>query len=147
MYPNLNSIISDDQQFRLDKINEIRYYFLAEIKERELMSKRRSKYIAFFYHFDKSLIISLVITGSISILSFAIVIGAPAGIINACFGLACIIHQIHHRRYQILSHYWSRYMINFFLNLYQYIFQILFFLVHIYILLKAFEDNTFHLRQ
>ena len=51
MYPNFNSIISDDQQFRLDKINEIRYYFFAEIKERELMSKRLSKYIAFFLSF------------------------------------------------------------------------------------------------
>ena len=35
MYPNLNY-----QTFRLHKINEIKYYFIAEIKERELMSKR-----------------------------------------------------------------------------------------------------------
>ena len=30
----------DNQQFRLNKINEIRDYFIVEIKERELMSKR-----------------------------------------------------------------------------------------------------------
>ena len=36
IYPNLN----DQQQFRLNKINEIEDYFVAEIKERELMSKR-----------------------------------------------------------------------------------------------------------
>ena len=36
IYPNLN----DQQQFRLNKINEIKDYFVAEIKERELMSKR-----------------------------------------------------------------------------------------------------------
>ena len=71
MYPNL----SNDQQFRLNKINEIRYYFIAEIKE--LMSKRLSKYIAFFDYFDKSLIVMSVATGSISIASFTTIIGAP----------------------------------------------------------------------
>ena len=41
IYPNLNAILlSDQQQFRLNKINEIKDYFVAEIKERELMSKR-----------------------------------------------------------------------------------------------------------
>ena len=48
IYPNLSSNLSDDQQFRLNKINEIRDYFVAEIKEREPMSKRLSQYIAFF---------------------------------------------------------------------------------------------------
>ena len=33
MYPNLSANISNDQQFRLNKINEIKYYFIAEIKE------------------------------------------------------------------------------------------------------------------
>ena len=40
--PNLN----DQQQFRLNKINEIKDYFVADIKEKELRSKRLSKYIA-----------------------------------------------------------------------------------------------------
>ena len=39
MYPNLNANISNDQQFRVNKINKIKDYFIAEIKERELMSK------------------------------------------------------------------------------------------------------------
>ena len=43
MYPNLITTPSNDQQFRLNKINEIKDYFIAEIKERELMSKRLSK--------------------------------------------------------------------------------------------------------
>ena len=83
MYPNLSAPLSDQQQFRLNKINEIKDYFVAEIKERELMSKRLSKYIASFDYFDKSLIVLSVATGSISIASFATVIGAPAGIIGA----------------------------------------------------------------
>ena len=76
MYPNLSANISNDQQFRLNKINEIKDYFIAEIKERELMSKRLSKYITSFEYFDKSLIIFYVATGSISIALFATVIGA-----------------------------------------------------------------------
>ena len=51
IYPNLNVIllnanISNEPQFRLNKINEIKDYFLAEIRERELISKNISKYIA-----------------------------------------------------------------------------------------------------
>ena len=66
IYPNLSANTSNDEQFRLNKINEIKDYFIAEIKERELMSKRLSKYIAPFDYFDKSLIVSSVATGSIS---------------------------------------------------------------------------------
>ena len=64
----MNAIpLNDQQQFRLNKINEIKYYFVAEIKERELMSKRLSKYIASFDYFDQSLIILSATSDSISI--------------------------------------------------------------------------------
>ena len=88
IYPNLSQSLPDNQQFRLNRINEIRDYFVAEIKERELMSKRLSKYIASFDYFDKSLIVLSVTTGNISIASFATVIGAPVGIVSASFSLA-----------------------------------------------------------
>ena len=88
MYPNLSANISNDQQFRLNKINEIKDYFIAEIKERELMSKRFSKYIASFDYFDKSLTVLSVTTGSISIASFATVIGAPVEMMSASCSLA-----------------------------------------------------------
>ena len=52
------------------------------------MGKRCSKYIASFGYFDKSLIVLSVTTGSISIASFAIVTGAPVGIVSASFSLA-----------------------------------------------------------
>ena len=65
MYPNLSGNISNDQQFRLNKINEIKDYFVAEVKERELVSKNLSKYIASFDYLDKSLIVLSVATGSI----------------------------------------------------------------------------------
>ena len=88
VYPNLSVNTSNEQQFRLKKINEIKDYFIAEIKERELMSKRLTKYIASFDYFDKSLIILPVATGSISMASFATVIGAPVGMMSASFSLA-----------------------------------------------------------
>ena len=69
IYPNLGVSLSHQQQFRLNKINEIKDYFAAEIKERELKSKRLSKYIASFQYFDRSLIVLSVTTGSISIAS------------------------------------------------------------------------------
>ena len=75
------------QEFRLNKINEIENCFLSEIKERELMSKRLSKYIASFDYFDKSLIVLLATSGSISIASFATVIGIPVGIASASLSL------------------------------------------------------------
>ena len=67
----------NNQQFRLNKISEIKDYFITETKERELMSKKLSKYISFFDYFDKSFIVLSVTSGSISIASFATVIGIP----------------------------------------------------------------------
>ena len=52
IYPKLNVNISNEQQFRLNKINEIKDHFLAEIRERELISKNLSKYITSLDFFD-----------------------------------------------------------------------------------------------
>ena len=79
IYPSLNY----QQLFRLNKINKDKDYFVAEIKERELMSKRLSKYIASFDYIDKSLIVLSATSGSISIASFATVIEAPVGLASA----------------------------------------------------------------
>ena len=93
-YPNLSATplntvpLNDQQQFRLNKINEIKGDFATEIKERELMSKRLSKYITSFDYFDKSLIVLSVTTGTISIASFATAIVGSVGIVSASFSLA-----------------------------------------------------------
>ena len=80
IYLNLHAIsLHDQQQFRLNKITEIKDYFVADLKERELMRKRLSKYISSFDYFDNSLIVSFVATSSISIALFAAVIRAPVG--------------------------------------------------------------------
>ena len=73
IYPNLGALLhvppstsslNDEQHFRLNKINDIKDYFVAEIKERELMSKRLSKHIGSFDYIDKSLIVLSVTIGS-----------------------------------------------------------------------------------
>ena len=56
----------NNQQFRLNKINEIENCFISEIKERKLLSQRLSKYIASFDYFDKSLIVLSAASGSIT---------------------------------------------------------------------------------
>ena len=91
IYPNLNAVplnanILVEQKFILNKINEIKDYFLVEIRERELINKNFSKYIASLDYFDKSLNVLSILSSSISIASFAIVIGAPTGIIEASCG-------------------------------------------------------------
>ena len=77
----------NNQQYRLNKISEIEDYFIAEIKERKLMSKKLRKYIYFFDYFDKSLIVLSVTSGGVSIASFATVVGAPIGITSASLSL------------------------------------------------------------
>ena len=72
MYPSLNY----HQQFRLNIINEVKDYFIAKIKERELISKRRHKYIVSFDLFDKPFIALFATSGSISIAPFATAIVA-----------------------------------------------------------------------
>ena len=58
IYPNLDAIslnatpLYDQQLLRLNEINDIKDYFVAEIKERALMSKRL--YVASFDYFGKS---------------------------------------------------------------------------------------------
>ena len=84
IYRNLGVPLSDQQQFRPSKINEIKDYFVAEIKERELNIVN----IASFDYFGKLLIVLSVTTGSISIASFGTVTRAPVGMVSASFSLA-----------------------------------------------------------
>ena len=40
IYPSLSAVPSTEQQFKLNKINKIKDYFLAEIRQRELISAK-----------------------------------------------------------------------------------------------------------
>ena len=86
MYPNLNANIFNDQQCRLNKIDEIKDCFIAAISERQVMSKNVRKYIDFFDYLDKSFIVLSLATGSVSI-AFATAIEPPVGIMSASCSL------------------------------------------------------------
>ena len=86
--PNMYPDINDQEQFRLNTINEIEDYFIAEIRQRELISERLSKYIASFDYSNKSLIVLSATSGTISIASFTTVIGVPVGIASASSSFA-----------------------------------------------------------
>ena len=85
---NSNEANLNNQQVRLNIINEIKDYFIAEINEKELMSKRLNKYIASLDYFDKLLIVLSAASGSISIASTPTVIGTTVGIATASLSLA-----------------------------------------------------------
>ena len=68
MYNYFKSMVEENvsQEFRLKNINETRLYFLEEIKQIKLMSKRH-KTLNYIKHF---LILASTITGCISFLPF-----------------------------------------------------------------------------
>ena len=65
---------------------KLKTIFQLRLQKKKLISKDISKYIASLDYFDKSLNVLSILSGSISIASFASVIGAPAGIIGASCG-------------------------------------------------------------
>ena len=79
--------LRDQTKFRLNEIIKIEDYFKSEIQERKIMGKKLSKHITAFNYFGKALIVLSPTSGGVSIISFASVIGAPAGIASASFTL------------------------------------------------------------
>ena len=75
------------QEFRLKNIDETRNYFLEEIKQNELMSKKHKKVCTALYYIEHFLILASTITGCISISAFASLIGIPIGITSSAIGL------------------------------------------------------------
>ena len=87
-YSDLSTLSLNDQtKFRLNEINKIKDYFEYEIKEREAVIKKLSKYTATLDYTDKTLIVLSATSGGISIFFFTNVIGIPTGVISASFTL------------------------------------------------------------
>ena len=72
---------------RLDEINNIKEYLNAEIKERKDIIKKISKYIVAFDYADKLFITLSAWFSTLSIASYATVVGIPAGIAGASLTL------------------------------------------------------------
>ena len=78
---------NDLTKYRLDEINNIKEYFNAEIKERKDIIRKISKYIVSFDYADKLFITLSASFGTLSIASYATVVGIPAGITGASLTL------------------------------------------------------------
>ena len=78
----MNNIIelTNVNKYRLDEINKIRDYFNNEIKERKDIIKKLNKYLVSFDCLDKIFIALSASFGTLSIASYASVVGTPAGI-------------------------------------------------------------------
>ena len=86
--PNMDPNLGNQTDFRLNGINEIKDYFIAKTRGRELKSKRLSKYIAAFHYVDKSLVVLSATSGGVSVALFTSLIGAPVGLASASFSFA-----------------------------------------------------------
>ena len=74
-------------KFRLDKINKIKDYLNAEIKDRKDIVKKISKCIVAFDYADKRFITLSASFGTLSIASHATIAGIPVGIAGASLTL------------------------------------------------------------
>ena len=81
------SELKDLTKYRLDEINKIKEYFNAEIKERKDIIRKISKYIVTFDYADKVFITLSASFGTLSIASYATIVGVPVGIAGASLTL------------------------------------------------------------
>ena len=81
------SELKDLTKYRLDEINNIKEYFNAEIKERKDIIEKISKYIVAFDHADKLFVTLSASFSTLSIASYATVVGIPAGTAGASLTL------------------------------------------------------------
>ena len=84
---NSNLELNDLTKFRLDEINNIKEYFNAEFKERKDIIKKINKYIVAFDYAEKLFITLSASFGTLSIASYATIVGVPAGIAGASLNL------------------------------------------------------------
>ena len=76
-----------NQQFRLQKINEIKKYLIKETNQNDLMSNKHKKVCRVFNDIDHLLIVFFTITGCVSISTFAFLVGIPIVITSSAIGL------------------------------------------------------------
>ena len=79
--------LKDLTKYRLDEINNIKEYFNTEIKERKGIIRKIIKYIVAFDYAGKLFITLSASFGTLSIASYATVVGIPAGIAGASLTL------------------------------------------------------------
>ena len=81
-YLRMNNIIelTDVNKYRIDEINKIKEHFDNEIKERKDIIKKLNKYLVSFDYLNKIFITLSASFSTLSIASYASVVGIPASI-------------------------------------------------------------------
>ena len=82
-YLKMNNV----NKYRLDEINKIRDYFNNETNETKDIIKKLNKYLVSFDYLDKIFIALSASFGTLSIASYASVVGTPAGIAGSSLTL------------------------------------------------------------
>ena len=82
-YLKMNNV----NKYRLDEINKIKDYFNNEIKERKDIIKKLNKYLVSFDYLGKIFIALSASFDTLSIVSYASVVGIPAGIAGSSLNL------------------------------------------------------------
>ena len=75
------------QQFRSKNIDETSNYFVEEIEQIQLMSKKHKKVCTTLNYIEHFLILASTVTGCISISPFASLVGIPIRITSSAIGL------------------------------------------------------------
>ena len=86
-----NLELTDINNYKLNEINKVKYYFNNEINERKDIIKKLNKYIVSFDYLDKIFITLSASFSTLSIASYAAVVGLPVGIAGSSLTL---IHAI-----------------------------------------------------
>ena len=82
-----NLELTDVNKYRLDEINKIKEYFDDKFKERKNIIKKLNKYLVSFDYLDKIFITLSGSFGTLSIASYAAVVGIPVGIAGSSLTL------------------------------------------------------------
>ena len=84
---DLNLELNAITRFRLDEINKIKEYFNSEIKERNDIIKKSSKYIVTLDYADKIFVTLSASFGTLTLVSHATIVGIPVGIAGSSLTL------------------------------------------------------------
>ena len=98
-----NYFKNSSQEFRLINIDETRNYFLEEIKQNELMSKKHRKVCTALNYIGHFLILASAITGCISISAFVSLLGIPIGITSSTIRLKICEITVEIKKYRSIT--------------------------------------------
>ena len=74
-------------ELRLKTIDETKNYFLEEMEQNEVISRKYKKVCATMNYIEHFLILASLITGCISVSTFDSLLGMPIGIMSSATGL------------------------------------------------------------